>query len=249
MVNSGKKILIVDDEAVIRRILTTRLSMVGYQVVSAADGLEALQIFTAEAPDLVVLDVMLPKLDGYGVCQKVRETSEVPIIMLTALGDIADRVTGLKMGADDYIPKPFSPKELEARIEAILRRVGRSHPTELAENLTEEQALTIGTLRIDLPKRQVYLNDTRVRLTGMEFDLLKLLVNRSGESISRTEALEEIWGYSPRNGGDLRVVDVHISRLRSKLERDPKSPEYIHTDRGVGYFFRRLSDLSHAIGA
>lgn len=245
----GKKILVVDDEAAIRRILTTRLSMVGYQVVSAADGQEALKLFAVENPDLVVLDVMLPSLDGYGVCQKLREISDVPIIMLTALGDIADRVTGLRLGADDYIPKPFSPKELEARIEAILRRMSRPEGVESSTAPVESNVISVGTLRMDFAKRQVYLNDTRVRLTGMEFDLLKLLVTRSGSSISRAEALQAVWGYNPMHSGDLRVVDVHVSRLRSKLEKDPKNPEYIHTDRGVGYFFRRSTTIPEAIGA
>lgn len=242
VVSDKKKILVVDDEAMIRRILTTRLSMVGYEVVAAADGKEALEIFTSEDPDLVVLDVMLPKLDGYGVCQEIRETSDIPIIMLTALGDVADRITGLKLGADDYLVKPFSPKELEARIEAILRRIDRP-------NLSGSGLVCAGRLQIDFNKRQVTLNEERIRLTNLEFNLLKLLVTRAGEVISRSEILQQIWGYSPRQQADVRVVDVHISRLRVKLKEDPKNPEFIHTDRGTGYFFQKVTELPQVLGA
>ncbi len=243
------KILVVDDESAIRRILNTRLSMVGYKVAIAANGEEALAQFEAEAPDLVVLDVMMPKLDGYAVCRALREQSDVPIIMLTALGDIADRITGLKMGADDYLCKPFSPKELEARIQAILRRVNHAQTADGLASLPNRGVVSAGSLYIDLVRRQVKLEDAPIRLTGMEFDLLQLLVVRGGDSISRAEALEEVWGYSPQQQGDMRVVDVHISRLRAKLEQDPKNPEFIHTNRGTGYFFRRISPSSQALGA
>lgn len=242
MASNKQKILVVDDEAMICRILATRLSMVGYQVLTAADGKEALEVFAANNPDLVVLDVMMPQLDGYAVCEQIRETSEVPIIMLTALSDVADRITGLKLGADDYLTKPFSPKELEARIAAILRRVERPA-------VTNQGVFYAGGLKIDLNKRQVTLDGQRLRLTSMEFDLLQLLVLRAGEPVTRTEILAEIWGYSPQEYGDLRVVDVHISRLRSKLEADPKNPEFIHTDRGTGYFFPGLNELPAILGA
>ena len=242
MESNKKKILIVDDEAMILRILATRLSMVGYQVLVAADGKEALEIFATNNPDLVVLDVMMPKLDGYAVCQQIRETSEIPIIMLTALSDVADRITGLKLGADDYLTKPFSPKELEARIAAILRRVER--PIVLNQGV-----VCTNGLKIDFNKRQVALNEQRLKLTSMEFNLLQLLVLRAGESVTRTEILAEVWGYNPQQYGDLRVVDVHISRLRAKLEADPKNPEFIHTDRGTGYFFPRVNELPVVVGA
>ena len=218
-----EKILVVDDEASIRRILETRLSMIGYDVVTAADGEEALDTFRKADPDLVVLDVMMPKLDGYGVCQELRKESDVPIIMLTALGDVADRITGLELGADDYVVKPFSPKELEARIRSVLRRVDKT-----------------GASGIHTNKRQVYKGDERIRLTGMEFSLLELLVSRSGEAFSRSEILQEVWGYTPERHVDTRVVDVHISRLRAKLEDDPSNPELILTARGTGYLFQRI---------
>ncbi|MEI6030104.1 MAG: response regulator transcription factor [Synechococcaceae cyanobacterium ELA739] len=229
-------ILVVDDEASIRRILETRLSMIGYQVITACDGEEALELFRQRSPDLVVLDVMIPKLDGYGVCQELRKDSDVPIVMLTALGDVADRITGLELGADDYVVKPFSPKELEARIRCVLRRVEKEQPA----GIPTSGVVEIGALRIDTNKRQVFRGSERIRLTGMEFSLLELLVSRSGEAFSRGEILRDVWGYTPERHVDTRVVDVHISRLRSKLEDDPANPELILTARGTGYLFQRL---------
>ena len=229
-------ILVVDDEASIRRILETRLSMIGYTVVTACDGQEALEAFRKSPPDLVVLDVMMPKLDGYGVCQELRKESDVPIVMLTALGDVADRITGLELGADDYVVKPFSPKELEARIRCVLRRIGK----EGAAGIPNSGLIQINDIRIDTNKRQVFRGDERIRLTGMEFSLLELLVGRSGEPFSRGEILKEVWGYTPERHVDTRVVDVHISRLRSKLEDDPANPELILTARGTGYLFQRI---------
>ncbi|MEN9206283.1 MAG: response regulator transcription factor [Thermostichales cyanobacterium BF4_bins_65] len=233
-----ERILVVDDEASIRRILETRLSMIGYEVVTASDGEEALEVFRSQDPDLVVLDVMMPKLDGYGVCQELRKESDIPIIMLTALGDVADRITGLELGADDYVVKPFSPKELEARIRSVLRRVSKSSH----EGIPSSGVIHVGDLRIDTNKRQVYKRDERVRLTGMEFSLLELLVSRSGEAFSRSDILQEVWGYTPERHVDTRVVDVHISRLRAKLEDDPSNPELILTARGTGYLFQRITD-------
>ena len=229
-------ILVVDDEASIRRILETRLSMIGYTGVTACDGQEALEAFRNSPPDLVVLDVMMPKLDGYGVCQELRKESDVPIVMLTALGDVADRITGLELGADDYVVKPFSPKELEARIRCVLRRIGK----EGAAGIPNSGLIQINDIRIDTNKRQVFRGDERIRLTGMEFSLLELLVGRSGEPFSRGEILKEVWGYTPERHVDTRVVDVHISRLRSKLEDDPANPELILTARGTGYLFQRI---------
>ena len=236
MENHKEKILVVDDEASIRRILETRLSMIGYDVVTAADGEEALETFRNADPDLVVLDVMMPKLDGYGVCQELRKESDVPVIMLTALGDVADRITGLELGADDYVVKPFSPKELEARIRSVLRRVDKGG----ASGLPSSGVIQVGSIKIDTNKRQVYKGDERLRLTGMEFNLLELLVTHSAKPLSRSEILQEVWGYTPENRVDTRVVDVHISRLRAKLEDDPSNPELILTARTTGYFFRRI---------
>ena len=233
----NEKILVVDDELSIRQILETRLSIRGYNVVLAANGEEALYLYRKELPDLVILDIMLPKIDGYEVCTEIRKESQVPIIMLTALGDISDRVMGLELGADDYVMKPFSPKELEARIRSVLRRayVKRS------ENISNSSqgVLQVGTLSIDTIKRQVFKGTKRIKLTGMEFNLLELLITKAGERLSRSMILNHVWGYTPERYLDTRVVDVHISRLRSKLEEDPSNPDLIITARGTGYMFQR----------
>ena len=240
MENHKEKILVVDDEASIRRILETRLSMIGYIVVTAADGEEALAAYKKELPNLIILDIMMPKLDGYGVCQEIRKDSDIPIIMLTALGDVADRITGLELGADDYVVKPFSPKELEARIKAILRRVDRMslHNTSVASGI-----IAMGGIKIDTNRRQVYKQNEKIRLTGMEFSLLELLMSKSGEAFSRAAILQEVWGYTPERHVDTRVVDFHISRLRSKLEEDPSNPDLILTARGTGYLFQKITEL------
>nr|QUE28735.1 OmpR [Porphyropsis coccinea] len=242
MENHTEKILVVDDEASIRRILETRLSMIGYTVVTAKNGEEALMIFRKEYPSLVVLDVMMDKLDGYGVCQELRKESDIPIIMLTALGDVSDRITGLELGADDYVVKPFSPKELEARIRSVLRRTDK-----IAVNpgILNSGVINVGFLKVNTNKKQVYKNNERVRLTGMEFSLLELLVSKAGEAFSRAAILQQVWGYTPERHVDTRVVDVHISRLRAKLEEDPGNPDLILTARGTGYLFQRISDVSN----
>lgn len=231
-----EKILVVDDEASIRHILKTRFSMIGYDVVTAANGKEVLDTFHKAHPDLVVLDVMMPIVDGYGVCQELRKESDVPIIMLTALGDVADRITGLELGADDYVIKPFSPKELEARIRSVLRRVHRTSTSRIPSS----SVIRVVNLKIDTNKRQVYKGSEQIRLTGMEFSLLELLVSRSGEAFSRSEILQEVWDCTPEWHVDTRVVDVHISRLRAKLEDDSSNSELILTVRGTGYMFQRI---------
>ncbi|MFH0702787.1 MAG: response regulator transcription factor [bacterium] len=234
-----ERILVVDDEASIRRILETRLKMVGYEVMTAADGEEALDVFTKFNPDLLILDVMMPKLDGYGVTREIRKTSEVPIIILTALGDVSERITGLELGADDYVIKPFSPKELEARVKAVLRRTNQKEF--VGSGKISKNIITTGNIRIDTNRRQVYRKNERIRLTGMEFSLLELLVSNSGQAFSRNEILQYVWSYPADHRIDTRVVDVHISRLRSKLEVDPSNPELILTARGLGYMFQRIS--------
>jgi OmpR family response regulator RpaB len=233
----NEKILIVDDELSIRQILATRLSFRGYKVLLAENGEQALYLFRKEQPNLVILDLMLPKIGGYDVCSQIRKESQVPIIMLTALGDISDRVMGLELGADDYVMKPFSPKELEARIRSVLRRVGQPVTTQFSK--TNHGILNIGPLLIDTNKRQVLKDQKRVKLTGMEFNLLQLLVNNAGDRLSRSHILEQVWGYTPERYLDTRVVDVHISRLRSKLEEDPSNPDFIVTARGTGYMFQK----------
>ena len=225
-----QRILLADDESSIRRILETRLKMAGYDVYTAQDGEEAVAAFNKYNPDLVVLDVMMPKMDGYGVTREIRRSSDVPIIILTALGDVSERITGLELGADDYVIKPFSPKELEARVKAVLRRTNN-----------REMVTPSGNIKIDTARRQVYRKNERMRLTGMEFSLLELLVNNSGQAFSRNEILQHVWAYPPDHRIDTRVVDVHISRLRSKLETDPANPELILTARGIGYMFQRIN--------
>jgi OmpR family response regulator RpaB len=214
--------------------------MIGYTVVTAADGDEALAVYKKELPNLIILDIMMPRLDGYGVCQEIRKDSDIPIIMLTALGDVADRITGLELGADDYVVKPFSPKELEARIKAILRRVDKLslHSTALSSGI-----ISMGGIKIDTNRRQVYKQNEKIRLTGMEFSLLELLMSKSGEAFSRAAILQEVWGYTPERHVDTRVVDVHISRLRSKLEEDPSNPDLILTARGTGYLFQKITEV------
>ncbi len=240
--NTVQKILVADDEASIRRILETRLKMVGYEVVVAEDGEEAVEVFNKTNPDLVVLDVMMPKMDGYGVTREIRRTSDVPIIILTALGDVSERITGLELGADDYVIKPFSPKELEARVKAVLRRTTNKEvvvPT--GSKAVAKNVITTGSIKIDTARRQVFRKNERIRLTGMEFSLLELLVNNSGQAYSRNEILQHVWSYPADHRIDTRVVDVHISRLRSKLETDPTNPELILTARGIGYMFQRIN--------
>jgi len=234
------KILIADDEANIRRILETRLTIANFEVFAANDGSQALELFQAIEPDLVVLDVMMPELDGFAVLERIRAQSEVPVIMLTALGDVADRITGLKLGADDYMVKPFSPKELEARIRSVLRRATQAQAQGVSAGGTSN-IIVIDDLQLDFNRRQAQRGDDRIRLTGMEFNLLELLISRSGEAISRLDMLDHVWGYRPERASDSRVVDVHIARLRGKLERDPLNPELILTARGMGYMFQRLN--------
>lgn len=232
------KVLVCDDETAIRRILETRLKLSGYQVDIAIDGEEAIEKFNTYHPDIVILDLMLPKVDGFSVCKEIRSYSEVPVIILSAITDVADRIKGLEMGADDYVTKPFSPNELEARIKAVLRRV-TDRPME--QNLGHSNnVISIGNLKIDTSKRQVYKNNERIRLTGMEFNLLELLVNNSGKPYSRADILQQVWSYPADHRIDTRVVDVHISRLRSKLEEDPTNPELILTSRGTGYMFQKI---------
>lgn len=233
----NEKILVVDDEVSIRKILETRLSLQGYKVFLASNGKEALSALTKYKPDLIILDVMLPKIDGFDVCNEIRKDLRTPIIMLTALSDISNRVLGLDLGADDYIVKPFSLKELEARIRSVLRRTDL---TRESKQDTLPNNLVVGTLSIDLIRRQVFKANTRIKLTGMEFNLLELLIQNRGKSLSRTTILKHIWGYSPERYNDTRVVDVHISRLRAKLEETPSNPDYILTARGKGYMFQEV---------
>ena len=237
------KILIADDEPSIRRILETRLRLIGHEVQVAENGIKAMELFRSFQPDLVILDVMMPGLDGFAVTEQIRVESDLPIILLTALSDVADRITGLQLGADDYMVKPFSPKELEARIRCVMRRAEATDGTRATAS-GQAALLRIGPLNIDFNRRQAFNGETRIRLTGMEFSMLELLVGRAGEAIPRLELLEAIWGCRPMRAMDGRVVDVHISRLRAKLEEKPEQPELILTARGTGYMFVRLPETT-----
>ncbi|WP_036914040.1 MULTISPECIES: response regulator transcription factor RpaB [unclassified Prochlorococcus] len=248
--NPKATILVVDDEPAVLRILVMRLQLAGYRVICAEDGEEALEIFHREQPDLLVLDVMLPRLDGFAVCRRLRAESCVPIIFLSALEAISERVAGLDLGADDYIPKPFSPKELEARIATILRRVGPGSATAEIRDLPVGQGvLRVGDLVVDTNRRQVSRAGERIGLTYTEFSLLELLFREPGRVVPRAEILEQLWGYPPRRAADLRVVDVYVARLRGKLEPDPRNPELILTVRGIGYSSQRVGDMPASASA
>src|SRR6266516_1942017 len=225
------RILLVDDEQAVQRLLTYPLRKEGYEVVGAMDGQEALDRFGEERFDLVVLDIMLPKLDGIEVCRRLRTRSQVPIIMLTAKGDEVDKITGLEMGADDYITKPFSVREFRSRVRAALRR------TEMLRRQPRgEEPIVAADLRIDFDRRTVAMRGERVTLTYVEFEILAALARSPGGVLTRETLLEHVWGDSAYR--DPRTIDVHIRHLREKLERDPSSPEYLFTVRGVGYRFR-----------
>jgi DNA-binding response OmpR family regulator len=224
-------ILLVDDEDSVQKLLTYPLERDGYRVVAAWDGVEALERFENEPIDLVVLDIMLPKLDGLEVCKQLRATSQVPIIMLTARDDELDKVVGLELGADDYITKPFSIREFRSRIRALLRRAAVSKSA-----LEESERLTSDGLVVDLSRRSVEVEGKQIQLTYVEFEILRALVARPGRVFSRRALLEQLWGDASYR--DPRTIDVHIRHLREKIEADPRDPTYILTVRGVGYRFR-----------
>jgi DNA-binding response OmpR family regulator len=223
-------ILLVDDEDSIQKLLAYPLERDGFRVLQARDGEEALERFAAEHVDLVVLDLMLPKLDGLEVCKRLRAESEVPIIMLTARDDELDKVLGLELGADDYITKPFSIREFRSRVRALLRRASAPRPAQDGELIVAEG------LRIDLARRSVEVRGEPVQLTYVEFELLRTLASNPGRVYSRRMLLEALWGGADYR--EPRTIDVHVRHLREKLERDPAEPEYVLTVRGVGYRFR-----------
>ncbi|GEP84118.1 alkaline phosphatase synthesis transcriptional regulatory protein [Staphylococcus piscifermentans] len=232
----SQKILVVDDEQSIVTLLKYNLETAGYIVEVAYDGEEALQKVNAVQPDLVVLDVMLPKLDGIEVCKTIRSDKNlVPILMLTAKDDEFDRVLGLELGADDYMTKPFSPREVVARVKAILRRSQQVQSIQEDENDNED--VIIGSIKIRPEYFEVYKNNELLELTPKEFELLLYLIERQGRVITREHMLNSVWNYEFT--GDSRIVDVHISHLRDKLEENPKQPKLIKTLRGLGYKLER----------
>ena len=231
MTPMAKSILLVDDEPLILKGLKYTLEQEGYETDSALDGEEALAKFFAGNYDMILLDVMLPKLDGISVCQRIREHSNVPIIMLTAKGEDMDKILGLEYGADDYITKPFNILEVKARIKAIMRRAGSNQ-----EEKDKAKTIEAGDLKMDCESRRVFIAGKEINLTAKEFDVLELLVFNPNKVYSRENLLNIVWGYE--YPGDVRTVDVHIRRLREKIEANPSEPKYVHTKWGVGYYFQ-----------
>ncbi len=227
----GKKVLVVDDEKLIVKGIRFSLEQDGMEVDCAYDGEEALEYAKNTVYDVILLDVMLPKMDGFEVCQQIREFSDMPIIMLTAKTDDMDKILGLEYGADDYIAKPFNILEVKARIKAIMRRSGKQE-----KEKKKEQVMVSGELKLDLEGRRVFIAGKEINLTAKEFDLLELLMMNPNKVYGREQLLELVWGKE--YPGDVRTVDVHVRRLREKIESNPSEPTYVHTKWGVGYYFQ-----------
>ena len=226
----AKKVLVVDDEKLIVKGIRFSLEQDGMDVDCAYDGEEALAMARANEYDMILLDIMLPKMDGFEVCQAIREFSDMPIVMLTAKGDDMDKILGLEYGADDYITKPFNILEVKARIKAIMRRTyGPREKKEVSSVIVK------GDLRLDCDSRRLFIHDNEVNLTAKEFDLLELLVKNENKVYSRENLLGLVWGKD--YPGDVRTVDVHVRRLREKIEANPSEPKYVHTKWGVGYYY------------
>ena len=224
------KILVVDDEELLVKGIRFNLQNEGYDIITGCNGVEAVMLCKNESPDLVILDVMMPEMDGMTACRKIREFSDVPVILLTAKADDIDKLMGFDNGADDYITKPFNILELKARIRALLRRAGSTATT-------SSNQLVIGTISLDLDARNAYRNGVPTELTAKEFDVIEFLMRNPNRVYSREALLDTIWAYEYRS--DIRTVDVHIRRLREKLEENPAEPQYIMTKWGVGYYFRK----------
>ena len=229
---AGKRALVVDDEKLIVKGIRFSLEQEGMEVDCAYDGEEALEYARNNQYDIILLDVMLPKLTGFEVCQQIREFSNVPIIMLTARGDDMDKILGLEYGADDYITKPFNILEVKARIKAIMRRVESKRP---GAGEAEPKVIESGEMRLDCEGRRAYISDREIGLTAKEFEVLELLMKNPNKVYSRESLLQLVWGTD--YPGDVRTVDVHIRRLREKIEQNPSEPKYVHTKWGVGYYF------------
>ena len=228
----AKKILVVDDEKLIVKGIRYSLEQDDLKVDCAYDGEEGLEMARSQKYDIILLDLMLPKIDGMQVCQQIREFSNVPIIMLTAKSDDMDKILGLEYGADDYVTKPFNILELKARIKAIMRRSGQSVP----QDETNRKLVEVRDLKLNCDSRRVYIAGKEINLTAKEFDVLELLALNPNKVYSRENLLNLVWGYE--YPGDVRTVDVHIRRLREKIEKNPSDPKYVHTKWGVGYYVR-----------
>jgi DNA-binding response OmpR family regulator len=232
---SQSKVLVVEDDPTLMEVLKYNLTKEGLTVIAAGDGLSGLEAARREKPDLIILDVMLPKMDGFEVCRAVRKEMTVPILMLTARADEIDKVVGLELGADDYMTKPFSTRELLARVRAMLRRSAMAGQQAAAAAPSESSLIQVGAIEIDLGRHVVSKNGAAVILNHKEFDLLVFLVRNKGQVFNRETLLEKVWGYD--YAGDTRTVDVHMRWLRQKLENDPEKPLHLMTVRGVGYKF------------
>jgi DNA-binding response OmpR family regulator len=231
----GKRVLVVDDEKLIVKGLRFSLEQDDMDVECAYDGEEALEMAKANKYDIILLDIMLPKLNGLEVCQQIREFSDVPIIMLTAKGEDMDKILGLEYGADDYITKPFNILEVKARIKAIMRRSNGKSKSQ-SQSLRKAQVIEAGDLRLDCDGRRLYIKGKEINLTAKEFDVLELLVLNPNKVYGRESLLKIVWGED--YPGDVRTVDVHIRRLREKIEENPSEPKYVHTKWGVGYYYK-----------
>ena len=228
----AKKVLVVDDEKLIVKGIRFSLLQDGMEVDCAYDGEEALNMAKANSYDMILLDVMLPKMDGFEVCQAIREFSDVPIVMLTAKGDDMDKILGLEYGADDYITKPFNILEVKARIKAIMRRTSPERAPQVQSSVIEK-----GDIKLDCDSRRLFINDNEINLTAREFELLELLIKNENNVYSRESLLKIVWGED--YPGDVRTVDVHVRRLREKIEANPSEPKYVHTKWGVGYYYNQ----------
>ena len=231
-----KTILVVDDEKMIRNLLNVNLTKEGYNVIEAVDGLEAVELATERKPDLILLDVMIPKLDGLSVCKRIKNTMNVPILMVTAKDGEVDKILGLELGADDYVTKPFSVRELMARVKANLRKAEASVSTDKngSDSIKRENVIKVGVLTLDLDRFEVMVGDKSVDLTLREFEVLKFLASEPGQVVSRELLLEKVWGYEYY--GDIRTVDVTVRRIREKIEKDTSNPKILMTKRSVGYY-------------
>ena len=228
----AKKVLVVDDEKLIVKGIRFSLLQDGMEVDCAYDGEEALNMAKANSYDMILLDVMLPKMDGFEVWQAIREFSDVPIVMLTAKGDDMDKILGLEYGADDYITKPFNILEVKARIKAIMRRTSPERAPQVQSSVIEK-----GDIKLDCDSRRLFINDNEINLTAREFELLEILIKNENKVYSRESLLKIVWGED--YPGDVRTVDVHVRRLREKIEANPSEPKYVHTKWGVGYYYNQ----------
>ena len=228
----AKKVLVVDDEKLIVKGIRFSLLQDGMEVDCAYDGEEAFNMAKANSYDMILLDVMLPKMDGFEVCQAIREFSDVPIVMLTAKGDDMDKILGLEYGAADYITKPFNILEVKARIKAIMRRTSPERAPQVQSSVIEK-----GDIKLDCDSRRLFINDNEINLTAREFELLEILIKNENKVYSRESLLKIVWGED--YPGDVRTVDVHVRRLREKIEANPSEPKYVHTKWGVGYYYNQ----------